>query len=622
MDVNLLTPKRLFEEPVRYVVPEYQRKYVWTQDEQWEPLWNDVLNLADQALPARQHQGEQPASIRPHFLGSIVLMPRDDPLSRISTIEVVDGQQRLLTLQLMLDAAQQACENRHPDTAQAFTALVLQRPEDRDNNGDHDFKMWPADLEDQDAFRHAMRNELSPDGYERERIVAAHDRFVEWIGKWLDEQPTETKQRAIALHSALMGHIKVAVIELDKDDDEQMIFETLNSRGTPLGMFELAKNFLLRQAQEHGTSPALVSSKLKRLQNREGQPNRWWSGEIGSGRARRPRIDAFLHHWLAMETTKEITLTDTFKQFREHVSETRKGEIETIVNELSLLGDKYRMLQTADVSLDSGDHVSLRFSDFVRRWKVLQADVFTPLILWLWVNERSDRRLVQAYKVLESYMIRRLICGLDTRGYGPMGRQLLIQVKDRGKVGTDQIIVTHLAAQRSDRERWPTDSDVAHALVNRSLLGPASAARTRMILEAIEIDFRQSLWRENPADLAKQSLSVEHIMPRQWRTPDWPPPNPDLGDSTENAEAVRTRLVHSIGNLTLVPRRYNSKLSNANWTRKRELYAEEPSDFALNKNLLRPAQAATPRVWDEEQIRKRSERLAKRVIKIWPRPSG
>ena len=616
MDVNLLTPKRLFEEPVRYVVPEYQRKYVWTQDEQWEPLWNDVLNLADQALPARQHQGEQPASIRPHFLGSIVLMPKDDPSSRISTLEVVDGQQRLLTLQLMLDAAQQACEDRRTDIARKFSTLVLQRPEDRDDDGDHDFKMWPADPEDQNAFRHAMRNELPTDDYGKELIGDAHTWFVRQMGGWLDEQPTETKQRAAALHSALTRHIKVAAIELDKDDDEQMIFETLNSRGTELGTFELAKNFLLRQAREQEVDPTRLHRHYLRQFERK-----WWDRPIGSGRQRRPHIEAFLHHWLTVETAKEIPLAKTFSDLRVHVSKTRKGEIEDIAKDLSSLGDKYHKLQTADVSLDSGDRMSLRFSDFVRRWKVLQADVFTPLILWLWANE-SDRRLVKAYEALESYMIRRLICGLDTRGYGSMGRQLLIQVKDRGKVGADAIIVKHLAAQRSDRERWPTDSDVVNALVNRSLLGPASAARTRMILEAIESDFRQSLWREHPADLAKQSLSVEHIMPRQWRTPDWPPPNPDLGDSTENAEAVRTRLVHSIGNLTLVPRRYNSKLSNANWTRKRELYAEEPTDFALNKELLRPARAATPRVWDEEQIKKRSERLAKRVIKIWPRPSG
>ena len=616
MDVNLLTPKRLFEEPVRYVVPEYQRKYVWEQDKQWEPLWNDVVNLAEQALPARQHQGEQLASIRPHFLGSIVLMPKDDPSSRTPTLEVVDGQQRLLTLQLMLDAAQQACEDRRTDMARKFSTLVLQRPKDRDDDGDHDFKMWPADPEDQNAFRHAMRNELPTDDYGKELIGDAHTWFVRQMGGWLDEQPTETKQRAVALHSALTGHIKVAAIKLDKEDDEQMVFETLNSRGTKLGTFELAKNFLLRQAREQEVDPTRLHRRYLRQFERK-----WWDRPIGSGRQRRPHIEAFLHHWLTVETAKEIPLAKTFSDLRVHVSKTRKGEIEDIAKDLSSLGDKYHKLQTADVSLDSGDRMSLRFSDFVRRWKVLQADVFTPLILWLWANE-SDRRLVKAYEALESYMIRRLICGLDTRGYGSMGRQLLIQVKDRGKVGADAIIVKHLAAQRSDRERWPTDSDVVNALVNRSLLGPASAARTRMILEAIESDFRQSLWREHPADLAKQSLSVEHIMPRQWRTPDWPSPNLDLGDSTENAEAVRARLVHSIGNLTLVPRRYNSKLSNANWTRKRELYAEEPSDFALNKNLLRPARAATPRVWDEEQIRKRSERLAKRVIKIWPRPSG
>lgn len=617
MDVKLLTPRALFDRPVRYVVPEYQRKYVWDLDRQWGPLWDDVLDLAERALSAHHHEEDNLTSVHPHFLGSIVLMPQNDPSSRIPTLAVVDGQQRLLTLQFILDAAQQECEERHAEVAREFAALVLQRPEDRDENGDHDFKMWPADPEDQVTFRHAMRNELRTDDRKEEQIVKAHDWFAERTEEWLDEVPAETKQRAVALCSALTELMQIATIELGEEDDEQMIFETLNSRGTELGTFELTKNFLLRQASRQGVDP----TRLHR-QHLAQFERKWWDRMTGSGRQGRPHIEAFLHHWLIVETAEEIPLAKTFSRLREHVSETRKGEIEAVADDLSLLGGKYHKLQTADVSLSSGDHTSRRFSDFVRRWKVLQADVFTPLILWLWANdEQSDRRVVRAYDALESYMVRRLICGLDTRGYGAMGRQLLIQVKDGGRAGADEIIKSHLAAQRSDRERWPTDSDVVNALVDGSLIGRVSAGRTRMILEAIEGDFRQSQWREDGAGLAKRPLSVEHIMPRQWRTPDWSSPSPDLGTSSENAEEVRARLVHSIGNLTLVPRRYNSRLSTASWTRKRELYAEEPADFALNTDLLRPARAVAPRVWDEEQIQKRSERLAKRVIKIWPRPS-
>lgn len=612
MDVQLRTPKALFEQSVRYVVPDYQRKYVWEQEKQWEPLLDDVLNLAEQVAKPARRSGASPQSVHPHFLGSIILTPmrQADPASRVAQIAIVDGQQRLLTLQLMLDAAQQECENRHPEVAREFTWLVLQRPEDQDTRGEYDFnfKMWPTDRDDQAAFRHAMRNNLPTDVYENERIVEAHSWFAEQIGKWLDERSSKTKQRAAALHSALADHIQIAVIKLGDDDDEQIIFETLNSRGTELGTFELVKNFLLHEAREQNVDRSSVVRLLKPLDNQ------WWSRTVGSGRARRPHVEAFLHHWLTMETTQEVKLEQTFRRFREYVK-ARNGGVERVAEDLAEFAEYYHDIQTADKSREFGE-------DFVRRWKVLQTDVFTPLILWLWKHGGTNAQVDRAFDVLESYMVRRLICSLDTRGYGSMALELLELVKHRGRRGADKVILEHLVSQKSERELWPTNTHVVHSLVNGKLLGPASAARTRMILEAVEQEFQRSQWRTlGGAELAKRPLSVEHIMPRHWQSSRWAQPKAVSASSDETAEQIRNRLVHSIGNLTLVHRRYNSRLSDAAWTDKRVLYREDPEKLALTADLLHPGRATAPipSVWDEEQIRKRSERLAKRVIRIWPR---
>ena len=611
MKVKLRTPKKLFDQPVRYVVPDYQRKYVWEQEKQWEPLLDDVLNLAEQAAKPARRSGDAPRAVRPHFMGSIILMPmrQAEPASRVAQIAIVDGQQRLLTLQLMLDAAQQECESRHPEVAREFTRLVLQRPEDRGDRGEHNFKIRPTDHDDQIAFLHAMQNDLPTDAYEKERIVEAHKWFAERIGQWLD-RPSKTKPRAVALYSALAEQIQVAAIELGDEDDEQIIFETLNSRGTELGTFELVKNFLLREAREQDVEPGNVLRLLKPFDQK------WWSSTTGSGRARRPHVEAFLHHWLTMETTQEVKLEQTFRRFREHVK-VRKGGVERVAEDLASFAETYREIQTADRSREFGE-------DFVRRWKVLQTDVFTPLILWLWKRGGTDAQVDRALDALESYMVRRLICSLDTRGYGAMALELLELVKHRGRRGADKVISEHLASQKSERELWPTNVLVVHSLVNGKLLGPASAARTRMILEAVEQAFQRSQWRTlGGAELAKRPLSVEHIMPRHWQSSRWAQPKAVSASSDETAEQIRNRLVHSIGNLTLVHRRYNSRLSDAAWTGKRGLYREDPEKLALTADLLHPGRAAapTPPVWDEEQIRKRSERLAKRVIRVWPRPS-
>ena len=82
----------------RFVVPLFQRPYVWNQEIQWEPLWNDVVRVADRVLnrPLDMHH--------PHFLGAVVLQQVQKNTGQMQERTIIDGQQRLTTLQLLLDA--------------------------------------------------------------------------------------------------------------------------------------------------------------------------------------------------------------------------------------------------------------------------------------------------------------------------------------------------------------------------------------------------------------------------------------------------------------------------------------------------------------------------------------
>ena len=114
MHTDILTPKDLFQKEVRYTIPPFQRPYVWSQDDQWEPLWEDVRNVAEDYLEELESsdndgvQAEQKTS--PHFLGTVVLKQVPTAAKDIDQREVIDGQQRVTTLQLLLDAIQQICE--------------------------------------------------------------------------------------------------------------------------------------------------------------------------------------------------------------------------------------------------------------------------------------------------------------------------------------------------------------------------------------------------------------------------------------------------------------------------------------------------------------------------------
>ncbi|MDN5914707.1 MAG: DUF262 domain-containing protein [Pseudonocardia sp.] len=118
MRADTLSLKDLFHKDVRYVVPTFQRSYVWKQDEQWEPLWEDVRNAAERYLDEVDRIGGDPATARAraithvgrHFMGAIVVQQQLTGAAELETRDVIDGQQRLTTLQLLADAAQQVTE--------------------------------------------------------------------------------------------------------------------------------------------------------------------------------------------------------------------------------------------------------------------------------------------------------------------------------------------------------------------------------------------------------------------------------------------------------------------------------------------------------------------------------
>ena len=140
MKTNLQRPQRLFVQPVRYEIPAFQRRYVWRQEEQWEPLWHDVEELARSIM----EEGRTDS----HFMGAVVLQQMQFATATIERRIVVDGQQRLTTLQLLIDAIQEVLEQQeHSDPAKRLSALVANGEEYLDGDQDHAFKVWPTTVD-------------------------------------------------------------------------------------------------------------------------------------------------------------------------------------------------------------------------------------------------------------------------------------------------------------------------------------------------------------------------------------------------------------------------------------------------------------------------------------------
>lgn len=117
METAILTPKNLFQKDIRYTIPAFQRRYVWSLEDQWEPLWEDVRNAAEDYLEKLESNDgnsvKAERDTRRHFLGAVVIQQVSTATKDIERREVIDGQQRLTTLQLLLDAVQYVCEKRN-----------------------------------------------------------------------------------------------------------------------------------------------------------------------------------------------------------------------------------------------------------------------------------------------------------------------------------------------------------------------------------------------------------------------------------------------------------------------------------------------------------------------------
>ena len=57
MDTKAITPRELFDGTVCYEIPPFQRPYVWTEEDQWQPLWTDIEHVADAVEEARKERG-------------------------------------------------------------------------------------------------------------------------------------------------------------------------------------------------------------------------------------------------------------------------------------------------------------------------------------------------------------------------------------------------------------------------------------------------------------------------------------------------------------------------------------------------------------------------------------
>ena len=609
MKTDPLTLNDLLGGAMHFRVPIFQRRYVWTKEDQWEPLWSDLVEVARRQMPTSDADAD---TRRPHFLGAIVLQQQENDAFQPKLLDVIDGQQRLITLQLLIAAAESVLTER--DAPQALFLGDLLRNDEKfaKQNPDHRLKVMPT-THDRQAFRETMAltsgeiEAVSPE-VKTSRIYAGYQFFREKFEKWFEasDVPVDGDQRASALLEALKAHFLVVGIQASDEDEANMIFETLNARGTPLLAWDLTKNSIIN-AVEGGIDLTALDQN-------------WWQEEVGARNKKRTRVDDFLITWLTMRTHSAVPTRsprDVFQAFERYAKPQGQEErsVTGIAQDLLRVSSAYREM----IELDDSSSLGL----FLRRWRALPPGSFAPIVLWLCSELDRDEAShlhsqQQATLAMESYFIRRTLCGLSTGGGGGDLRdsalELLGTLTSTSPEDVGDCVVSHFKRYfRPDwRLRWPTNAEVEQALTSTFwFYDKLTQARARMILTTIEAEMRDPIAAEQePPD----HLTIEHILPQSWQEKVWPwPPDSEMND--DDLRAARKNLIHTIGNLTLVTAKLNPKLSNGPWRGKRKQL--DGSVLAMNKRLLKDS---TQTRWDERHIQQRSRQLAQICNDIWPEP--
>lgn len=637
MKTDSIEVGRVLQDSRRFTVPIYQRQYAWKED-RLQPLWDDLVSKADELL-------EGPPKFQ-HYMGALILAPGSDGYSvgRISSVQVVDGQQRLSTFQLFLAALRNvATEWKQEGIVKALDVYIFndERSAEADATPADRLKLIPTPA-DRTIFRDLMTESFEtvrlrhPQAFYKNgniiktqapRALLAYLYFRDKIDQYAasgSAEPDEDDEinldqlmasmtkddpaagpRLQALADALLIQFKLVIINLEEGDDAQVIFETLNSRGEPLLAMDLVRNNIFHRAEAQGEKPeGLFDTRWKPFDQL------FWKEDAPRAKPKRPRIDHFLSYALTAQTGEETSLRELYAEYRAFARPRGKARFATVQDELDALlrfNPVYEALEKG-----TGDQDVAWLGKKLATWEV--ATVY-PLVFATAVSDMPDAEKKTIYRLIYSYIVRRAICNLTSKSLNKNFTRIVGIFNERG--ASLASFCSSFADQTGPAVRFPDDAELAEAIATKPIY--QNILRSDRLVDILWELERATRSKFQVDDKRPGYLSVEHILPQAW-TAYWPladgrtVPATRIALDEDMALAMRHRDAHRhlLGNLTLVTVPLNSSMQNQAFSEKRERLGK--SLMALNTSIAESA------VWDEAAIAKRGTELTKQAIDIWPHP--
>lgn len=596
MDTFKRTPLQLLHLPQNFVVPLFQRRYVWKEDEQWEPLWNDVRRIAEL-------RGASPHLDARHFLGAIVLQAQGAESNAFTAWNVIDGQQRLTTLQLLTDATQALL-------AQAGLTKLANQLEGLTHNSadyvpDGESRLKLRHLNhDRAAFDEVMTAEPPIDyaalDYADSLIVRAHQYFTSVVEAWLGPAVDPAfEERADELARVIREDLQMVTIELLASENSQEIFETLNARGTPLTAADLVRNFVFQQIEKEGGDVEVAHK------NHWPFESAFWSKEVSVGRYLISRSSLFINQWLVSRTGEEIGPQATFMRFRTYVDHNQL-RVTDLLPEIQQQANQYEAW-TLKASQKSGELTVTEMA--VYRMAASGVELLKPLLIWLHEPKRglSETTIASVVGSAESWLFRRQLLRLPGSDLGRIVADLIARHTATADIELPLAVSRYLSQLNVTSTYWPGDEEVRAALLVEQAYTRFTRGRLRMFLEAIENAYRAETAQPQ---VERAGFPIEHILPQRWQE-SWPVEGP-------LAALARQEHVHRLGNLTLLTTSLNSKVSNGAWPAKYKALLLH-NTLKLTGRLV---EFTRGRDWNEDLIDQRTVEMTDELLAVWPVPSG
>jgi len=574
-EAQLLT---LLEGSKQFEVPIYQRPYSWSDEDRRE-LWQDLLRA-----------GRTPKQ-NAHFMGSVVyIQPSTGMGMNVVRARLIDGQQRVTTVTLLLIALVE----RLRETGD----LVLHfENEDGEENTETIKADWVLDS-------YLLNPTVSGDArYKLVLTYADKTTLMHHLGNVpLPEKPSKNVQAGlkffrealrapgINVQEVFLGLRKLQVVDvtLEQDkDNPQLIFESLNSTGLELAQTDLIRNNVLMD--------------LKGKDQKELYEHHWLPMEQLFGSEYQDTLDRFMRDFLTLRTRAIPNQRNVYKDFKKYRAE--KGQkVQALVEDLSVNAKRYADL--VDPSRVENPNVRQALQDIA----ALEVRVSHPFLLEVLGDYAADvlssEDLLRVLRLIEAFVMRRAVCGLATAPLNKFFSTLSGSLDKADYVASLERALVLMKSQGQDG--FPSDQTFEEALVNQPLY---QRSVCRQVLLRLERDLA------GKEQVVSSTLTIEHVLPQNeklssaWREL--------LG---EHWQDVQSRLVHTLGNLTLTG--YNSELGDRPFHVKQTLTSPtlgSPQGYQ-ESNLRMTRELAKEPTWNEAAILSRARRLARQAVGLWVRP--